>query len=159
MSFNEFVDDHGKALWRAAFLLTGDHHKAEDLVQTALTKAYGRYAGNDAEFGAYVRTTIYHTYISWWRRRWNAEYPTEQLPERPVERGDAPLRLDVLRALATLPKMQRAVLVLRYFEDRPVTEVARLLGISEGTVKSHTHRGCEALRSSSHLKENKEANA
>lgn len=75
MSFNEFVDDHGKALWRAAFLLTGDHHKAEDLVQTALTKAYGKYTGDDAEFGAYVRITIYHTYISWWRRRWNAEYP------------------------------------------------------------------------------------
>lgn len=156
MSFDQFVDEHGRTLWRAAFLLTGDHHKAEDLVQTALTKAHGRYSGNDAEFERYVRTTIYHTYVSWWRRRWNAEYPTEELPEAVHERADSSLRLDVLRALATLPKMQRAVLVLRYFEDRPVAEVAGLLGISQGTVKSHAHRGCEALRNSSHLTDSKE---
>lgn len=157
MSFEQFVTERGKVLWRAAFLLTGDYHKAQDLVQAALTKVYSRYSGNDDAFERYVRTTMYHTYISWWRRRWNAEVPAEAPPEDVGQEPDASLQIDVLRALAALPKMQRAVLVLRYYEDRPVSEVAALLGISQGTVKSHTHRGCEALRSSAHLAGNKEA--
>ena len=68
-------------------------------------------------------------------------------------RFDPEVSVDVLRALATLPRMQRAVLVLRYFEDRPVADVAELLGISEGTVKSYAHRGVTTLRESVHLKE------
>lgn len=157
MTFDQFVTVRGRSLWRAAFLLTGDRHKAEDLVQTALAKAYPKYAGEDGRFEAYLRTTMYHTYLSWWRRKWNAESPTAVLPERPGDLPDPGLSVDVLRALATLPRMQRSVLVLRYFEDRPVTEVAQLLGISEGTVKSYAHRGCEAMRASVHLTQRDEA--
>lgn len=159
MTFDQFVIARGRPLWRAAYLLTGDRHKAEDLVQTALTKTYPKYQSNDAMFEGYVRTTMYHTYISWWRRRWNAETPTETLPESRsyVADPDQGISVDVLRALATLPKMQRAVLVLRFFEDRPVAEVADLLGITEGTVKSHASRGCAALRNSVHLTQPKEA--
>ncbi|MDO5093417.1 MAG: SigE family RNA polymerase sigma factor [Propionibacteriaceae bacterium] len=153
MSFDAYVVASGPGLWRAAFLLTGDRHKAEDLVQTVLAKCFGKYRGNDQQFDAYVRKAIYHTYVSWWRRHWNAEDPTEALPEQQQTPADAEVSLDVLRALATLPKMQRAVLVLRYFEDRSVQDTARILGISEGTVKSHATRGCAALRSCVHLKE------
>ena len=77
MTFDEFVTTRGRSLWRVAFLLTGDRHKAEDLVQTALTKAYPRYQREGVGFESYVRTTIYHTYVTWWRRKWNAEDPTE----------------------------------------------------------------------------------
>lgn len=153
MTFDQFVIARGKVLWRVAFLLTGDRQKAEDLVQTALAKAYPRYEREGMGFESYVRTAIYHTYVSWWRRKWNAEAPTEHLPERPTAGGEAEVSIDVLRALATLPRMQRAVLVLRYFEDRPVHEVAELLGISDGTVKSYAHRGVTTLRDSVHLKE------
>lgn len=154
--FDEFVEDRGGALWWAAWLLTGDAHHAEDLVQTALTKTYGRYVSfeNDRHFESYVRTTIYRTFVSWWRRRaWKSEVPTENQPESGAsgEAGDPELRQDLLRALATLPRMQRAVLVLRFFEDKPTKEVAEMLGIPVGTVTSHSSRGLKALRLSHHL--------
>ncbi|HMR48780.1 MAG TPA: SigE family RNA polymerase sigma factor [Arachnia sp.] len=152
--FDNFVRQRGRALWRAAYLLTGDSHKAGDLVQTVLAKTYSHYRGDDGAFEAYVRTALYRTYVSWWRRRWNGELPSEALPEFPeAEHGSRSERLDLLRALAELPKAQRAVLVLRYFEDCTVAEVAERLGMSEGTVKSHSFRAREALRRSSHLKE------
>lgn len=155
--FEDFVERRGQALWRAAWLLTGDAHKAEDLVQTALTKTYTRYTDDDPTFESYVRTTIYRTFVSSWRRRWNGEVPTESLPE-PGNDDEAldVRRVDVLRALGTLPRMQRAVLVLRYFEDRPITEVAELLGLAQGTVKAYSHRALEALRGSVHLEESHE---
>ncbi|RMB62040.1 SigE family RNA polymerase sigma factor [Tessaracoccus antarcticus] len=153
--FDEFVSDRGGALWWAAWLLTGDAHHAEDLVQTALTKMYGRYASceNDRHFEAQVRTTIYRTFVSWWRRKaWRSEVPTEVHPDAiGVVDDDPALREDLLRALATLPRMQRAVLVLRYFEDRPAQEVAQMLGIPVGTVTSHASRGLKAMRLSTHL--------
>ena len=154
VGFEQFVAERGRGLLRAAWLLTGDHHHAEDLVQTALAKTWGRYASmaNDHKFEAYVRTTIYRTYVSWWRRRsWRAERPLGDVPERQGDSGVDALRLDLLRALAALPRMQRAVLTLRFFDDMPTAEVARILGIPEGTVKSHSHRGCAALRGSVHL--------
>lgn len=153
MTFDQFVIARGRALWRVAFLLTGDRQKAEDLVQTALTKTYPKFRDGGAGFETYVRKAIYTTYVSWWRRRWNAETPAESVPEPTAAQSDPELSLDVLRALATLPRTQRAVLVLRYFEDRSVSDVAQLLGLSEGTVKSYAHRGVTALRDSVHLKE------
>ena len=153
--FDEFVSERGGALWWAAWLLTGDAHHAEDLVQTALTKTYGRYDSceNDRHFEAQVRTTIYRTFVSWWRRRaWRSEVPTSVHPDAAATQDDDPaLRKDLLRALATLPRMQRAVLVLRYFEDRPTKEVAEMLGVPVGTDTSHTSRGLKALRLSTHL--------
>ena len=153
--FDAFVTRRGGKLWRAAWLLTGDAHRAEDLVQTALTRTYTRYAalGDDEAYEAYVRTTLYRTYVSWWRRRWNGEVPTQQLPDTGGSTQPDTLRVDLTRALAELTKMQRAVVVLRYFDDRPVAEVAEMLGISEGSVKTHSSRGCAALRGSLHLTE------
>lgn len=149
-----FLADRGRGLLRAAWLLTGDDHNAEDLLQTALAKSMGKYdvLANDHKFETYLRTTIYRTFVSWWRRRsWTSESVTEHVPHRPADSATDELRLDVLRALDTLPRMQRAVLSLRYLEDRSVAEVARILGISEGTVKNHAHRGCRALQGSVHL--------
>ena len=152
--FEQFVADKGRGLLRAAWLLTGDHHHAEDLVQTALARTWGHYAtvANDHKFEAYVRTTIYRTYVSWWRRRsWRSERPHGDVPDRKANDGVDALRVDLLRALAGLPRMQRAVLTLRFVDDLPTAEVAEVLGIPEGTVKSHSHRGCAALRGSVHL--------
>lgn len=153
--FDAFVRTRRPALWRAAWLLTGDRHKADDLVQTALGRTYGRYdaLANDHKFEAYVRTTMYRTYVSWWRRRWNTEVATDTVPETRIDDGDQAVSIDVIRALAALPKMQRAVMVLRFLDDRTVTEVAQLLGIAEGTVKAHTSQGRAALRASLHLSE------
>lgn len=156
LGFERFVTERGRDLLRAAWLLTGDKQHAEDLVQTALAKSYGKYdeLGNDHKFEAYARTTIYRTFVSWWRRMsWRAEKPTESVGELPTGDGVSALRVDLLRAMADLPRTQRAVLALRYFEDRTTAEVAELLGMPEGTVKSHAHRACAALRGSIHLSE------
>lgn len=158
-SFDDFVTARGDALWRSAWLLTGDGHLAEDLVQTALAKSYRAWdrIGDPAGFEAYVRRTLYTTYVSWWRRRWNGERPTEQLPEAQEAGPDLALRRDLLTALATLPRGQRAVVVLRYFEDRSERETAEVLGCSVGTVKSQTSRALAALRSSTMLRRQEDA--
>lgn len=149
--FEEFVTRRGPALWQAAWLLTGDAHRAEDLVQTALMKTYSRFRPEGYE--TYVRTTMYRTYISWWRRKWRGEIPTDALPEAPAEDDASSVSLDVARALATLPPKQRAVLVLRYFEDHSIARTAKILGLAEGTVKAYTHTGLAALRTCKHLVE------
>ena len=154
-SFDEYVSNRGRALWRSAFLLTADPHRAEDLVQTALSRTYSNFEriGDVVAFDAYVRKAIHRTFYSWWRRLWNGERPTERLPEDAGGAPDTELRVDVLRALRDLPPRQRSVIVLRFLEDRSIPEVAEILGITEGTVKSASHRGCAALRASVHLAE------
>lgn len=152
--FEQFVHTKGKALWRAAWMLTGDAHHADDLVQTALAKTWGRYdsIGNDHQFEAYVRTTIYRTYVSWWRKMsWRNETPAEHLREDATRPGDDGIRLDIRRALDELPRMQKAVMVLQYFEDLSVDEIASRLGISTGTVKTHASRARAAMQQSTHL--------
>lgn len=148
--FDGFVAARGAALWRSAWLLTGDHHRAEDLVQTALGKAWPhwRRVGETGSFEAYVRRVMYTTYISWWRRRWNSELPTADLPEHPGDdsAARAGVRRDVSIALAALPRGQRAVIVLRYFEDLTEAQTADVLGCSVGTVKSQAARALTALR-------------
>ncbi|WP_297102985.1 SigE family RNA polymerase sigma factor [Tessaracoccus sp.] len=155
--FDDFVAERAASLHHAAWLLTGDAHYAEDLVQTALSKTYGRYNAfdNDRHFEAYVRTTLYRTFVSWWRRlQWRSEVPSDAPPEAPVAaEGDPARAADIARALAALPRVQRAVIVLRYFEDRPTKEVADLLRMPAGTVTSHVSRGLAALRISPHLTE------
>ena len=154
-SFEEFVASRGRDLWRTAWLLTGDAHKAEDLVQTALMKCWRRWSSiaNDGAVEAYVRRTMVTTYTDWWRRRWNAERPTEVLPEGLHHDVDPGLRQDTLAALAALPRGQRAVVVLRFYEDLTEAQTAEVLGISVGTVKSQTSRALSALRSSAILQE------
>jgi DNA-directed RNA polymerase specialized sigma24 family protein len=104
--FESFVSARGPSLLRTAFLLTGDRGKAEDLVQTALGQTWPKWGSIQAQpREAYVRKVLVNTYIAWWLRRWNAEDPTERLPERPVSDGDAAMRL-VLRhrnAIQTMP--------------------------------------------------------
>jgi RNA polymerase sigma-70 factor (sigma-E family) len=150
--FSEFVAARGDALWRSAWLLTGDHQLAEDLVQTALAKSWRhwRRVGPDG-FEAYVRRVLYTTYVSWWRRKWRGERPTERLPETGEAGPDTDVRHDLVTALATLPRGQRAVVVLRYFEDLTVRQTADALGVSEGTVKSQAARALDTLRSSPQL--------
>jgi RNA polymerase sigma-70 factor (sigma-E family) len=154
-SFDDFVAARGDALWRSAWLLTTDAHLAEDLVQTALAKSYGRWdrIADAAGFEAYVRRALFTTYVSWWRRRWNGERATAELPESGVDGPDLALRRDLLDALAGLSRGQRAVIVLRYFEDLTERETAAVLGCSIGTVKSQTSRAIAALRSSSALQD------
>ncbi len=156
-SFDDFVESRGRSLWRAAWLLTGDAAQAEDLVQTALTKSYRHFDRVNAcgSFEAYVRRTLYTTFASWWGRRWAGTAP---LPDAAASDSgpDAASTLDLARAVRTLPRAQRAVVVLRYFEDRTEAQTAEALGVSVGTVKSHHSRALKALRLSPHLAEPEE---
>jgi RNA polymerase sigma-70 factor (sigma-E family) len=155
-SFDAFVAARTGALLRSAYLLTGDQQLAEDLVQAALVKASLRW-GRIVSKGppeAYVRTVLYREHVSWWRRNSRnkvvevlaAELPEPRRPGGP-DFVDALAESDRVRAaLLRLPPRQRAVLVLRYFEDRPEGEVAAMLGCSVGTVRSHNARGLARLR-------------
>ncbi|WP_405061451.1 SigE family RNA polymerase sigma factor [Kribbella sp. NBC_01505] len=148
--FAEFVDGRFTALQRFGYLLTGEWHLAEDLVQTALTKVwFNRHSlrsGNALE--SYTRTAMVNTSTQWWRRKWKGETPTEILPEPAGESeyGVVDDRDLLLRALSTLPRRTRATLVLRYFEDLPEAEIAQIMGCSVGTVKSNVSRGLAKLR-------------
>ena len=152
VEFEDFVAARSTALWRSAYLLTGDRQRAEDLLQTALVKAWRRWDSitRREAVESYVRAAIATTYTDWWRRRWNGEVPTGELPERavPSEAAGVEVRQDVLAALARLPRGQRAVVVLRYFDDLTEQQTADTLGISVGTVKSQTSRALAALRTS-----------
>jgi RNA polymerase sigma-70 factor (sigma-E family) len=146
-SFDAFVLARSRGLLRTAYLLTQDVALAEDLVQTALAKAWfawGRIEGGDPE--PYVRRILVNTYASWWRRRWNGEQPSADLPETPAGAESGEERTDVWRALQRLPRRQRAVVVLRYYEDLTEVETARVLGCSTGTVKSQTSKAFAKLR-------------
>ncbi|RNL79243.1 SigE family RNA polymerase sigma factor [Nocardioides marmorisolisilvae] len=153
--FDAFVAERGDALWRSAWLLTGDAHRAEDLVQTALGKCWPKFerVSANGSFEAYVRRTMFTTYTAWWRRRWNGEVATATLPESATVAADVDARTDLISALATLPKGQRAVVVLRYFDDLTEQQTADVLGCTIGTVKSQTARALVALRASRALTE------
>ncbi|ADB34581.1 RNA polymerase, sigma-24 subunit, ECF subfamily [Kribbella flavida DSM 17836] len=148
--FAEFVNGRFTALQRFGYLLTGEWHLAEDLVQTSLTKVWfhrkSLRSGNALE--SYTRTVMVNTSTQWWRRKWKGETPTETLPEpaAPSEFGTVDDRDQLLRALATLPRRTRAALVLRFFEDLPDAEIAKVMGCSVGTVKSTVSRGLAKLR-------------
>jgi RNA polymerase sigma-70 factor, ECF subfamily len=151
--FTAFVAARGAALLRTGYLLTGDHQAGEDLVQTALAKTYvswSRIRDRDA-VEAYVRRTMVTTQTSWWRRRWRGETPTAELPDAAPApgsdtAGEHAERDRIWRHLRTLSERQRAVLVLRFYEDLGEAEVAALLGCSQGAVKSHQHRALARLR-------------
>ena len=149
-AFDRLLRERSAALLRTAYLLTGDRHLAEDLLQAALTKTYLRWDSlrDDGAAEAYVRRVLVTTYTRWWQRKWHGERPTAELPE--VELLDpyaaADDREQVRRLLASLPRRQRAVIVLRFFEDLPEKEIAEVLGISPGTVKSTASAAMAKLR-------------
>ena len=146
--FSEFVHGAWPGLYRTAYLLLGDPGLAEDLVQTALAKTYAAWPKvRDVQAApGYARTTLLNTAASWFRRRsWRNELPTEHLPD-PGRENDPSDRPAVLNALGLLPPRQRAVVVLRFYEDLSVAETAHALGCSEGTVKSQTSKALDTLR-------------
>jgi len=150
VQFRDFVAARKAALLRTAYLLAGDWATAEDLLQTALTKTYvaWRRLGAIEAAEPYARRVLINTATSWWRRRWHGERPTAVLPERSYpDRVDERAERDALwRHVQALPTRQRAVLVLRFYEDLSEMQTARLLGVSVGTVKSQCSRALAALR-------------
>jgi RNA polymerase sigma-70 factor (sigma-E family) len=146
-SFGRYVMDAYPALLRRARLLTGDHSLGEDLVQVALVSTYTHWS-KVREPDAYVRTVMARKVIGWRARRWNGERPTFPLPEAAGDGNgpDVELSEAVRRALWALPPEQRAVVVLRYFDDCSEAEIAATLHCSPGTVKSRAARALAALR-------------
>lgn len=150
--FDEFVRARTPALLRSAYLLTGDQHLAEDLVQTALARTHRAWRSlhREGNAEAYTRKIMYNQQVSIWRRRKAAESLPGDLPEVQDPTDDhaqrTANRLAVKAALMRLTAKQRAVIVLRFFEDRPEAEIAELLGISIGTVKSQIFNALARLR-------------
>lgn len=147
--FESFVAARYAALLRTAYLLTGDHHDAEDLLQTSLVKAVGAWRRIEGDPEPYVRTILVRQNVSRWRaRRWR-EVTTDEPPETAsvsdaTEGADD--RLALRRALGVLAPRQRAVIVLRYYEDLTEAQTAQVLGIGVGTVKSQTRDALRRLR-------------
>ncbi|WP_328477255.1 SigE family RNA polymerase sigma factor [Actinoplanes sp. NBC_00393] len=148
-AFAEYFAARSSSMRATAFLLCGDWHRAEDLVQTAFTRLYLRWnrVQRHESLDPYVRKVLIHTFIDesrwgWWRR----ERPHETTAETPAADTAPDDRVMLLTALARVPARQRAVLVLRYWQDLSVEETAAALGCSPGTVKSQAARGLEALR-------------
>jgi RNA polymerase sigma-70 factor (sigma-E family) len=147
--FAEFVAARSRQLMRLAYVLTGDQHLAEDLLQNALVKAAAHWGRIHSSPEAYVRRIMYREQANWLRRR--ARRPETAMAEVPAESagGDAArveARLALRDAVAALPPRMRAVLVLRYLEDLPESQVADILGCSVGTVRSQNHRAVAQLR-------------
>ncbi|MFE2511540.1 SigE family RNA polymerase sigma factor [Streptomyces naganishii] len=149
--FTAYVQERRASLYATAYHLTGDRFEAEDLLQSALFSTYRAWdrISDKAAVGGYLRRTMTNLHISAWRRRKLNEYPTEELPETPGDtdamRGTE-LRAVLWQALARLPELQRTMLVLRYYEGRTDPEIAEILGISVGTVKSSIWRSLRRLR-------------
>ncbi|MFF9646799.1 SigE family RNA polymerase sigma factor [Kitasatospora aureofaciens] len=153
--FLELVSSRAGHLYRSACLLTsGDTHYAEDLVQEALSRMYVLWRRSAFTGGrnrienpaAYTHTVMVRTFIAQQRRRSSGERPTETLPEREGHDADSTLRLTLLDALGQMSAKDRAVLVLRYWEDRSVEETAEVLRLSSGAVRTRTTRALARLR-------------
>ncbi len=145
--FNEFVVARSSALMRTAYLLTQDHQLAEDLVQTALFKAAQGWQRITGDPEHYVRRILYTESVSWWRRRTRRVAESASRFDEPSGVGvDVDVQLSLERALQRLTPRQRAVLVLRYYEDLTEVEAARVLGVGVGTVKSMHRQALARLR-------------
>jgi RNA polymerase sigma-70 factor (sigma-E family) len=148
-TFEDFMSAALPGLLRFGFVLTGNPHRAEELVQEALVKTYRRWRRLRLEQPhAYVRRAMVTTYTSWWRRgrRETALPPGFDEPAAGSDPDAYAERDAAVRALLTLPPRQRAVLVLRYYEDYSEADIAETMGCSTGTVKSQASRGLRALR-------------
>lgn len=150
--FDAFVRARTAPLLRAAYVLTGDQHHAEDLVQTALARTHRAWSNLHATGAAdaYTRKTMYHLQVSWWRRRRVAETLTGEIPAHaghgPDPTESTALQLTLRELLLRLPPRQRAVLALRFFDDLTEAQTADVLGVNVGTVKSQTAKALAKLR-------------
>ena len=149
--FSAYVRERRASLYATAYHLTGDRFAAEDLLQSALFSTYRAWdrITDKAAVGGYMRRTMTNLHISAWRRRKVNEYPTEEMPETVGDTdamGGTELRAVLWQALAKLPENQRTMLVLRYYEGRTDPEIADVLNISVGTVKSSIWRALRRLR-------------
>jgi RNA polymerase sigma-70 factor (sigma-E family) len=156
--FAHFVEARERALQRMAWLLTGDWPLAEDLVQTALARSWPRWERirrrDDPEL--YVRRVMVNTWSTWTRRRWRGERASATVPDSPAPgdlAGDLAARMAVRSALGSLTHRQRAVLVLRVFDDLPEAQVAQVMNCAVGTVKSTMARALAKLREDPRLAE------
>jgi RNA polymerase sigma-70 factor (sigma-E family) len=148
--FREYVRARSRALLRTAYLLTGNRADAEDLVQSALAKTYLAWdrIEDRAALDGYVRRAMVNTHISSWRRRRVEEFPTDEIPDQAVADHSAgsDMQESLRRAIGRLPQRMRDAVMLRYYEDMTEAEVAEVLGISLGTVKSTVSRAVAKLR-------------
>lgn len=150
--FVDFASALGRSLRRTAYLLTGDWHRAEDAVQAALVKVYVAWPRltRSAATTSYARKSVVSAVIDESRRPWRREHSYASVADDRHEARDLPGEVDdrmvFIAALAQLPPRQRATLVLRYYDDLSVDDVAEVLGCTAGTVKSQTARGLDALR-------------
>ena len=145
--FMEFVRARSLSLRRTAYLLCGDWSSGDDLVQEALAKVYvawPRIAATEAAL-SYTRTTMLRTYLNE-KRKWRREVNLADVPEHPTDDQDTALTVTLSALLRELPAKQRAVLVLRFYQDLSVPQIADELGIPEGTVKSQLSRGLATMR-------------
>ncbi len=147
--FEAFVHATGDLLYQSAVLLCGDPHLAKDLTQATYAKVYAawpRVSQADSPL-AYTRTTLLRTFLSHRRLRRSSERPTGELPEGSgVDDRDVGLRIDLVAAMRRLTPADRAVLVLRFFDDLSVADTAAVLGIRETTCRSRTKRALDRLR-------------
>lgn len=144
--FTEYFVSRGPKLRRMAYMLCGDWHEAEDLVQAAFVRLYRRWRSlRDETLDAYAYRVLVNVFLND-RKRSRRELIAADIPDRAVADGASGLGIDLVRALAALPPQQRAAVVLRHLTDMSVIEVADMMGVAEGTVKSQTARGVQALR-------------
>jgi RNA polymerase sigma-70 factor (sigma-E family) len=141
--FTEFVRAHSASLFRTAFLMTGDYQRAEDVLQTSLVRVYQRWPRVDAMAApvGYARKVVVNQAASWWRRRSSHESPRSSDIDIAWDGrvDDVAEHERVWQAVLSLPRRQRAVTVLRYYEDLSEAQIAETLGMAPGTVKSHSH--------------------
>jgi RNA polymerase sigma-70 factor (sigma-E family) len=149
-AYTDFVHQQWASLYRTAYLMTGDHQRAEDVVQAALMKVYLAWPriGSMDHPAAYARTVMVNQLTSWWRRRSSTESPGITLVDavQPAFDDDVVQARAIWSEVLTLPPRQRAVVVLRYYEDRSEAEIAEILGISAGSVKTHAHHALARMR-------------
>ncbi|HEU5332266.1 MAG TPA: SigE family RNA polymerase sigma factor [Actinocrinis sp.] len=149
--FREYVEARQTSLWRAAYLMVGDAHLAQDLVQIALARAWRNWerVARAEDVDAYVYRILANVFASSWRRRWRGELPSgDALPDPPAGDDGASWedRMTLLAAVRLLPRRQRAVIALRYYLDQTESQTAQALGCSVGTVKSQAAKALASLR-------------
>ncbi|WP_418060123.1 sigma-70 family RNA polymerase sigma factor [Pimelobacter simplex] len=145
--FRSFAAERLPALHRSALFLVGDPYLAEDLVQETLTRlfvAWGRTAIDNP--AAYAHTVLTRVFLSSRRRRSSTEYPVDTVPEVSYDDSDIAARLDLQRGLALLGEVDRAIVVLRYLDDRSVDEVAAVVRLTPGNVRVRASRALVRLR-------------